>query len=253
MTALLFNIQKFSLHDGPGIRTVVFFKGCPLRCKWCSNPESQDTEICFMGEGDNRAADSRLYTLEETLAIVLQDRPFYEESSGGVTLSGGEALTQSEFAAALLDALRKEGIHTALETSGYAPAELFDKLSVLSDLLLFDVKHYDAERHTEGAGVHNGLILTNLQNALKRKIPLLPRLPLIPGYNNSQEDARCFASLFTSLGIERVQLLPFHQFGERKYDLLHKPYAMRGVPQLHREDLEEFRKIIVDRGIECFF
>jgi len=252
VNGLLFNIQKFSLHDGPGIRTVVFFKGCPLRCKWCSNPEGQAEKPLFMGEGGS-APDSRLYSIEETLEICLQDRPFYEESGGGVTLSGGEALTQGEFAAALLSALRKEVIHTALETSGYAPAEVFNEISALADMLLFDIKHYDGRRHIEGTGVDTGIILSNLKNALAQKIPVLPRIPVIPGYNDSLEDASGFASLIKSLGLSRAQLLPFHQFGERKYELLKMPYTLRGVPQLHKEDIEGFRRIIADSGIECFF
>jgi len=252
MMGLLFNIQKFSLHDGPGIRTVVFFKGCPLSCKWCCNPESQQAEPCLIGEGEKKTSDSQLYSVEETLEICLQDRPFYEESGGGVTLSGGEAFTQPEFAAALLSALRGEGIHTALETSGHAPAEVFEELSSLSDLLLFDIKHYDGKRHAKGTGVNNSLILKNLKTALDRKIPVLSRIPVIPGYNNSKEDAHGFASLLMEMGLTRVQLLPFHQFGERKYELLNIPYAMRGVPQLHNEDMEDFKHIIADAGISCF-
>ena len=206
-----------------------------------------------MGEKDNKAPDSRLYSIEETMEICLQDRPFYEESGGGVTLSGGEALSQHKFAAALLQALHKEGIHTAMETSGYAPAAIFDEVTPLADLLLFDIKHYDDSRLAEGTGVHSGLILANLKSALARKTPVLIRMPVIPGYNNSPEDARGFSQLFKSLGIEKVQLLPFHQFGERKYDLLDIPYSMHGVPQLHKEDVEAFRKIIAGVGIDCFF
>ena len=249
MKGLIFNIQKFSLHDGPGIRTVVFFKGCPLSCKWCSNPESQRSDPYMTGK--NKTPDSRFYSIEETMKICLQDRVFYEESGGGVTLSGGEALTQSKFAAALLSALRKECIHTALETSGCAAPEIFDEVSALADLLLFDVKHYDTHSHTGGTGVPNDLILANLKGALSRKIPVLARVPVIPGFNNSREDAYGFASLFKSLGIESVQLIPFHQFGEQKYNMLNMDYAMRGVPQLHEEDLEEFRRVIIDAGINC--
>ena len=205
-----------------------------------------------MGEGEGKTPDSRLYSIEEVLEICLKDRAFYEESGGGVTLSGGEVLTQGEFAAALLQALRKEGIHTALETSGYAPPEVFSKLSALADLLLFDIKHYDKRRHVEGAGVDNGLILSNLKNALANKIPVLPRIPVIPEYNNSPEDAHGFASLLKSLDLFRVQLLPFHQAGERKYDLLDMKYTLKGVPQLHKEDIEGFRMIIANSGIDCF-
>jgi pyruvate formate lyase activating enzyme len=206
----------------------------------------------MMGEENKKAPDSRLYSLDETVKICLQDRPFYEESGGGVTLSGGEALTQPGFAAVLLETLRKEGIHTAIETSGCAPASVFEEVTALADLLLFDIKHYDDRRHVEGTGVHNGLILENLKNAMARGKTVLARLPVIPGYNDSPEDARAFASLLGALGLKQVQLLPFHQFGERKYDLLNLPYAMRGVPQLHEEDLEEFRKIISETGIDCF-
>ena len=249
---LLFNIQQFSLHDGPGIRTVVFFKGCPLSCKWCANPESQRAEPCLLWDGDQSAPDSREYSLEETLEICLRDRPFYEESGGGVTLSGGEALTQGRFAEALLGALGAEGIHTALETTGFAPQGVFAAVTELTDLLLFDLKHFDEARHIEGTGVSNIPILANLKSALARGVEILPRLPVIPGYNDSAADARGFAELLASLGLRRAQLLPFHQFGEKKYDMLKIPYPLRGLPPLHPEDLEDFRRIIAGYGIECF-
>ena len=258
MTAngLLFNIQKFSLHDGPGIRTVVFFKGCPLSCYWCSNPESQDGRPC---------AEARWYTLEETLKACLADRLFYEEGAGGlalsspeyagggVTLSGGEALSQAGFALELLRALKEENIHTAVETSGFAPADVFEEIAETVHLLLFDIKHFDNQRHIEGTGVPNGLILANLKNALGRNKNVLVRLPVIPGYNNTNEDALGFVSLFESLNIKRLQLLPFHKFGAKKYELLNLPYAMEKIPQLHPEDLEEFRHGFFGRGIDCFF
>jgi pyruvate formate lyase activating enzyme len=278
---LLFNIQKFSLHDGPGIRTVVFFKGCPLSCRWCSNPESQRADVLWWNPQPGGAAtgtagattgaggpvpDSREYTLEETLAICLQDRPFYEESGtgnttaagnsqgerGGVTLSGGEALTQGEFAAALLEALGAEGIHTALETSGHAPADVFTRVTAAAALILFDVKHYDSRRHREGTGVDNALVLDNLRSALAAGRNLLPRIPVIPDYNASPEDAAGFARLFVSLDLHRVQLLPFHQFGAQKYAALGRPYALEGVPQLHSEDLEEYRKVFAENGVDAF-
>ena len=255
MTGFLFNIQKFSIHDGPGIRTVVFFKGCPLCCRWCSNPESQDGQPC---------REARWYTLEETLKVCLEDRPFYEEgaekqplsspeySGGGVTLSGGDALSQKQFALELLRALKKENIHTAIETSGHASNEIFEEVAGTADLLLFDIKHFDNIRHAEGTGVSMDLILDNLKNALACNKNVLVRLPVIPGYNNSSEDARGFASLLESMKVKRLQLLPFHQFGEKKYELLNLPYAMKGIPQLHPEDLEEFRQVFSGYGIDCF-
>ena len=255
-SGLLFNIQKFSIHDGPGIRTVVFFKGCPLSCSWCSNPESRDGQPC---------KEARWYTLEETLKICLEDRLFYEEtagalplsspeySGGGVTLSGGDALAQPQFALELLRALKKENIHTAMETTGYASSDTFEEVTEATDLLLFDIKHFDNQRHAEGTGVSNELILANLSNAIARNKNVLARLPVIPGYNNSAEDARGFVCLLESMKMRRVQLLPFHQFGEKKYELLGLPYAMKKVPQLHPEDLEEFRQVFLKQGIDCFF
>ncbi|WP_010258157.1 glycyl-radical enzyme activating protein [Treponema primitia] len=254
--ALLFNIQKFSLHDGPGIRTVVFFKGCPLRCRWCSNPESQEAGLGTVGLGgvtaSNRlSADIRYYTVEEVMETCLQDRPFYEESGGGVTLSGGEVLLQAGFATALLDRLGEEKIHRAIETSALAPAAVWQECINHVDLLLIDVKHYDRERHIEGTTVSNEACLANLQTALDRGKNVLPRIPVIPGFNNSLEDAEGFARLFTAMGISKVELLPFHQFGEKKYEDLGIPYPMHGIPQLHREDLTEYRQVLIDRGIDA--
>ncbi|MDR2662309.1 MAG: glycyl-radical enzyme activating protein [Treponema sp.] len=297
LTGILFNIQKFSLHDGPGIRTVVFFKGCPLGCRWCSNPESQEAKILILWDqaacvrcGNcagacpvraialedgtvtvNRAActgcgncagacgagalwpDARRYSLAEVLERCLQDRPFYEESSGGVTLSGGEALVQPDFAAALLRSLKAEGIHTALETSGHGPPDIFRTVTEAADLLLFDIKHYDGQRHAEGTGISRDRILDNLRRALAAGKNLLPRIPVIPGFNAGPEDAQGFVRFFKTLNLDRVQLLPFHQFGEKKYTLLNKPYTLKRVPPLHPEDLQEYRQIFLDAGIECFF
>jgi pyruvate formate lyase activating enzyme len=183
----------------------------------------------------------------------MQDLAFYEESGGGVTLSGGETLFQAPFAARLLDALGKRGIHRAIETSGFAPEDAFATVIRRADLILFDIKHYDRDRHREGTGTDNGIILANLGTALDRGINVLPRIPVIPGYNNAPEDARGFAALLKGFGLEQVQLLPFHQFGERKYEALQKPYTMTGIPSLHPEDLGEYRGIFVDAGLECFF
>jgi pyruvate formate lyase activating enzyme len=183
----------------------------------------------------------------------MQDLAFYEESGGGVTLSGGEALAQAPFAARLLDVLGKRGIHRAIETSGFAPADAFAKVIRRTDLVLFDIKHYDRDRHREGTGVDNGIILTNLRTALDRGVEVLPRIPVIPAYNDTPEDAREFAALLKSFGLKRVQILPFHQFGEGKYETLQKPYAMKGFPSLHQEDLEEYREIFINAALECFF
>ena len=297
VSGVVFNIQKFSVNDGPGIRTVVFLKGCPLRCRWCANPESQsarvqilwDGEKCLrcghcvslcphgalrtedgavrpvpencagclrcVGECPGRAlqAEGEQKTVEEVARVCMQDMPFYEESGGGVTLSGGEALMQPEFSIALLRALRERGVHTAVETTGYAAPEVFRAVAEQADLLLFDIKHWDGERHRQGTGVTNELPLANMKLAIRMGKDVLPRLPVIPGFNDSLEDVKGFALRLREVGASRVQLLPFHQFGQRKYEMLGRPYELSHVAQLHPEDLEDYRHAFLAEGIDAFF
>lgn len=296
-TSIIFNIQKFSLHDGPGIRTVVFFKGCPLKCKWCSNPESQSTKVQILWEREkclncgtcvslcpsnaiiqtehgikintsictgcgtcvascpNHAlkAEGELKSVEEVLTVCLQDRDFYEESGGGVTLSGGEALMHPKFSIELLKALKAQGIHTAIETTGFASPKIFDEVTDYLDLLLFDIKHWDELKHKEGTGVSNRLILDNMKRAIESGKKVLPRLPVIPGFNHSPEDARGFVQALKAVGANEVQLLPFHQFGEKKYEGLGQEYAYTDISALHEEDLIDFKQIFLDHGINAFF
>lgn len=296
-TACIFNIQKFSLHDGPGIRTTVFFKGCPLRCLWCANPESQrgavemawDEEKCIrcmacvsdcpaqaiinrgnqiVFKRDNcigcqncmeicpqRAltAEGELMTLEKVMHEVMQDRSFYEESGGGVTLSGGEVLGQAEFAIALLEALQRENIHTACETTGYAEADVFRRFIEPVDLLLFDLKHYDREKHFAATGVYPEKILGNLKFAIAKGKEVILRIPVIPGINDSLSDAAGFAKLIETIGGNRLDLLPFHQFGQKKYALLNRAYAMAEAKHLREEDLLAYRDVFLEHGMDCRF
>ena len=276
---------------------MVFLKGCPLKCKWCANPESQspriqilwDKEKC-LGCGACAAscpqgavlktgriiridgktcsgcgicaagcpaqalkAEGEVKAVREVLNVCLQDRDFYEESGGGVTLSGGEALVHPDFSMALADALQKQNIHVAMETTGFAAPGLFDRVTGHMDLLLFDVKHWDEAKHLEGTGVSNRLILDNMKRAIASGMRVLPRLPVIPGYNNTLADAKGFAARLKEAGACEIQLLPFHQFGEKKYDELGKPYAYTDVPALHEEDLKDFRQVLLDQGIRAFF
>lgn len=251
--ACIFNIQKFSIHDGPGIRTVVFFKGCPLRCYWCSNPESQASKPEKMWDKQKQAHTmvGEYKTMDEIITEVMKDEPFYEESNGGVTLSGGEVLHQAEFATELLRQLKAKGIHTASETTGFARKEIFEKYVEQVDLLYFDVKHHDELQHKKGTGVSLTPILNNLIRALEMDTELVVRVPVIPHYNDGTENAEAFARLFNKIGISKVELLPFHQFGEQKYAFLDREYSMQDIPQLHTEDLDYFKEIFEAHKIDC--
>lgn len=253
MKARIFNIQKFSINDGPGIRTAVFFMSCPLSCRWCSNPESQNR----FSEAVLALADQELigweYTVEEVMEEVLKDKPFYDKSGGGMTLTGGEVLQQADFAALLADAARKENIHVAVETCGHASSRLFLDFISHVDLLLYDFKHIDRQKHFEGTGVYNDLILENLRLAVSSGKPVIARLPVIPGFNDSLEDAAAMAKALKDLQVKTVHLLPFHQFGENKYKKLGVDYDMAGVAQLHPEALTAYQDEFVSAGLDCSF
>ena len=296
MKGLIFNIQRFSIHDGPGIRTVVFFKGCPLSCRWCSNPESRkntvelvyDKKKCIgcltcksacgydaiLPTSDNKIkidrekcttclacvdvcprhalyTEGRFYTVEELMTEVMKDQVFYEGSGGGVTLSGGEPLAQGEFAIALLKALKSAGIHTVVETSGYVDEDVFKMAVKFIDLLYFDVKHYDDEKHREKTDVSNQLILQNLKYASTIKKDIVARIPMIPGYNDSLDDSEKYADLLAEYGIDTVHLLPFHQYGSGKYDLLGLNYEYRNVPNTREEALKDNLELFIHRGFKA--
>jgi len=170
-----------------------------------------------------------------------------------MTLSGGEVLQQAEFAMALADAAHAEGIHVAAETTGFASPERFDAFMEHIDLLLFDFKHCDAEKHQEQTGVSNGPILRNLQAAVAAGKQVIARIPVIPKFNSSLSSAEAMASKLEELGVREVHLLPFHQFGEKKYEQLGVAYEMSGVKQLHPEVLENYRKVYLDHGLDCSF
>lgn len=253
LNACIFNIQKFSLHDGPGIRTVVFFKGCPLRCYWCANPESQNKqpEEMYLPQKKKCQIVGEIKTIPEVMEEVLKDLPFYQESGGGVTLSGGEVLYQAEFAMCLLEELKKHHIHTAVETTGYAKNDVFQRFIKLVDLLYFDIKHYDDNKHIAGTKVSNQLILNNLAYAIKYHPNVIVRIPIIPGYNDQLSDTKKFAELFQKLAVNKIELLPFHQFGEKKYEQLNREYRLANVAQLHTEDLYQHQAIFETYGISC--
>ncbi len=269
-TGIVFDIQRYSLHDGPGIRTTVFLKGCPLRCLWCANPESQSPEPSLLardirckscgacaqacpqgairpGEPSGRAidrgrcdwcmkcVDACLYGslvvcgkpmgVDEVVDEALRDALFYRNSGGGVTLSGGEVLSQGRFARALLQRCKQQGLHTAVDTSGYAPWKTLEALLPSTDLVLFDVKHLDAEHHRRATGVDNALILENLTRTAARCTTRL-RMPLIAGFNDSVDHVRELALLARRLGLETISFLPYHEGGRSKCEQLGRSYPL---------------------------
>lgn len=259
MDGLVFNIVRFSLHDGPGIRTTVFLKGCPLTCWWCHNPESQAFEpspmhlenrcrlcgdcvaVCPQGAisleggvvrtsaqcrrcgacveacvaGARQLAGKRM-TVSEVLREVERDIVFFDESGGGVTLSGGEPLGQPAFAEALLTACRERRIHSALDTSGFAQRDVVLRAGELADLVLYDLKLADAAAHEEATGVSNALILSNLKALVEAGRNVIVRVPLIPGVS----DVPAMAGVVRRLGLRRIDLLPYHKIGIDKYNRL---------------------------------
>lgn len=250
---LIFNIQKFSINDGPGIRTTVFFKGCPLQCRWCSNPESQNRNAVLAEKTGDPAFCGQWYTVDEVMLLVRQDRPFYDRSGGGMTLSGGDVLQQAEFAMDLADAAHAEGIHVAAETEGYTSPERFRAFLDHIDLLLYDFKHADREAHFQGTGVYNDVITENLRYAVSSEKQVVARIPVIPRFNASLSAAEELAGALAALGIREVHLLPFHQMGESKYEKLNLPYEMKGVSQLFPEMLEKYRTVFLGHGLQCSF
>ena len=241
--ALIFNLQKFSIHDGAGIRTDVFFQGCNLRCGWCSNPESQPMEPL---PGEQATA----YTVPALVAELIKDKPFYDESNGGVTLTGGEALLHPGFVIALCEALHQEGIHVALETAACVGEDVFARVLAAVDFAYIDLKHYDDAKHRAGIGVGNALILRNIAYALKSETPVVLRIPVIPGFNDSEDDFSGFVKILGDLGAKEVQLLPFHQLGESKYKRLQLDYAYDGQKQMRDGDVSAFADALCGAGIQ---
>jgi pyruvate formate lyase activating enzyme len=282
-TGLVFNIQKYSVQDGPGIRTTVFLKGCPLCCQWCHNPESisprreiivvsqrctacgECRTVCpfatlIAGEGPlpprndsctlcaacvdacptgARQMIGREMPVAEVVAAVVKDRIFYEESGGGVTISGGEPLAQPRFLVALAQALRAAGIHVALDTTGFGGTEPLLAAAAFSDLVLYDLKAFDEARHRELTGVSNRTILANLEalNEVHRNIWI--RLPVVPGLNDDLAELEKIAGFVAGLrSVTLVNLLPFHRSGLHKYERLGWVHAMKGVEAPSAELME---------------
>ncbi len=277
----IFDIKRFAVHDGPGIRTTVFFKGCPLKCVWCHNPEGlsfgprlayyenkclgcgECAAVCPRGAhtmegGSHRfrrelctdcglCADAcpgnalvlygREISAEELLAILRKDRDFYENSGGGVTLSGGECLMQADFCAELLKALKQENIRTAVDTSGFVPREALDKVMPFTDMFLYDIKAMDSSLHKKCTGVPNDRILSNLRYIDSAGIRTEIRIPLVPGFNDDQPE-KIAAFVRELRSVTGVKVLPYHNYAGSKYSALGYENKLPGC----LPDKEQIRK-----------
>lgn len=248
----IFNIQRFSIHDGPGIRTVVFFKGCFMRCAWCCNPESQKYEIQTMVENGKEKIVGRDVTVEEILPEILADATYYRRSGGGVTLSGGEILGQPDFARDLLRACQENGLHTAVESTANALFENIQKILPYLDLYLMDIKHMDSAKHKEYTGAGNERILENAKKIAESGVELVIRTPVVPGFNDTAEEIRAIAKFAASLkGVRQHHLLPYHRLGQDKYAGLDRNYALKGVEPPSAERMNYLLSVAEESGLYC--
>jgi pyruvate formate lyase activating enzyme len=259
---VIFNIQRYCLHDGSGIRTTIFFKGCPLRCAWCANPESiyskpqllvmpskcikckRCLKACKNNALSDKGRDKKKcvvcgtcakecptgaleitgedLTIAEVLKEVLKDITFYNCSNGGITFSGGEPLYQPEYAYSLAKAIKMNYLNLSIETSGYAKWQEIERILMQMDEILYDIKMMDSEKHRQFTGVQNQLILENAEKSSKLGIKMIIRVPLIGGVNDSEENIRDTANFANSIGVKELHLLPYHRFGETKYNKIGK-------------------------------
>ena len=295
-SGLIFDIQRFAVHDGPGIRTTLFLKGCPLACWWCHNPESISSgpqlaifeekciacgrcvTLCPNGAHESLADGSRAFhrerctgcgrcaegcvaealvlegrplTVEDAMCELRKDLPFYRNSGGGITLSGGEPMCQVEFSAAVLERCRAEGIHTTLDTSGCARWEDFETVLPFTDLVLYDVKHADPDAHRRYTGLSNRLILENLVRIGDRGTPLDIRIPVVPGINDDEQNIRATASLVKAVrSVTCVTLLPFHRLGKSKYARIGGSYGLTDLEPPGPDRMQQVAALLRSFGLK---
>lgn len=248
----IFDIQKYSVHDGPGIRTIVFLKGCALRCRWCCNPESQSFEIQQMNTANGSKIIGRDVTAGEVFEEVKKDTAYYRRSGGGMTLSGGEMLLQPDFSLALLQLAKRNGINTAVESTGFAKFETIEKVLPYIDTYLLDIKHMDGQKHKEFTTQDNALILENAVKIAKSAKRCVVRVPTIPGFNDTEEEIRQIASFAKNqMGVDEINLLPYHRLGMDKYEGLGREYLMGDVPPPDDALMERLRAAAENEGLRA--
>ena len=253
-TGRIFDVQRYSIHDGPGIRTILFLKGCILRCRWCCNPESQEFAIQKMIVQGEEKIIGRDVTVEEMLQVVEKDRAYYYRSGGGMTLSGGECLCQPEFARDLLRGAKERGIHTAIESMAGMPWENIQMVLPYLDLYLMDIKHTNPEKHKAFTGRSNERMLENARKtALSGMTRLVIRVPVIPGFNDTVEEIQGIARFAATLpGVDKIHLLPYHRLGQDKYSGLGREYLLDGVLPPSAEHMETLKKAVhAVCGLDC--
>jgi pyruvate formate lyase activating enzyme len=258
---IVFDIMKYAIHDGPGIRTTVFLKGCPLVCWWCQNPESQQLAPEKIPGIDGRKYSQLFYdkekrtighmsTVDQVMAEVEKDMIFYDYSGGGVTFSGGEPLMQPDFLLALLKASKKKGIHTALDTSGYAPWAVFKRILPYVDLFLYDLKLMCNELHEKYTGVSNKIILRNLKKLRHHKASVVIRMPVIAGITDEVDNIRAIGSFIGGLkGVEELHLLPYNSLCKDKYQRIERDYALENLEPPSDAALRRIKKRFEGLGL----
>ncbi len=296
---IVLNVQFFNLHDGPGTRTLVFFKGCPLKCMWCSNPESigrapelgltrsqcdgcaKCIDACperalSLDDDDAVKVDRRrcnacgeclpacgpealtIYgkemTAREVFEEVYRDKMFYEGTGGGITVSGGEPLLQARFLAAIFELCRDAGIHTCLETTGYAGAETCDRVLPLTDHVLFDLKHMDSSLHRQLTGIPNTRVLDNAARVARSGIPVTFRIPLVPGLNDATENIEATAEFVRNLdgdNVQGIEIMPYHRMGMGKYEALDRRYGLADLTPASPDHVESIKQTFEECGVAC--
>lgn len=282
MTGLVFNIMKYSISDGPGIRTAIFLKGCPLACLWCHNPESQAFTremvlrpercincgacmtscpvagnmeksllcgkcVAYCTTGSRELA-GREMTVPQVMAEVLKDQIFYDESGGGVTISGGEPLAQPGFLMELLKACKEQEIHTALDTSGFAPGPVLQEVAGLTDLFLYDLKLMDEAEHRNFTGAPNQVILNNLRELARIQAKVILRVPIIPGITDTRSNLDMMAEFLKEIPVLHVEILPYHCTARGKYQRLGKEYPLSHLETPSQGQMEEGAGLLAKSG-----
>lgn len=261
MKGLIFSVRKYSIHDGPGIRVTFFMKGCPLKCRWCHNPEGispfpemviQTNKIGEREFSKNEEVGT-YYSVEDILEILDKEKVFFNQSKGGITFSGGEPMLQVEFLLEALKGCKENGYHTAVDTSGYSSADNYRSIIPFTDLFLFDIKHLDEAKHIESTGVSNTGIIENYRHLLESGKDIMIRIPVIPGFNDDTdhlERLKNFISSTKTASLKRINLLPFHKTASSKYKKFNFPYLMEGIIPPDEGKMQKIKELFTETGIK---